>query len=718
MIRWYWGDNYRAEWESELSERGIRRCYEINNPDEVDSSKRSKRTEDPQLCLRCRYIDWAKLATLEVPTCIGIPIARIEQSRRQLQASDCDLCRILASDTLFPEDESPDVPVGQLIARSSAFINLRDMVGLRPKLEYRSVKDTVGISLQGSYRAGMRICIGGFVESEIGTVLRPVEVDLTIVQDWLQSCRVNHPDTCPTAEAPGLLESPVLQRLRVLDCHSKTVVRKPRSSMYVALSYVWGKTQDNTCYPRVVEDSMAVCIALGYQYLWVDRYCIDQSDARDKHEQISAMDLIYGSADMVIIAAAGDDAHYGLPGLGSRKRIPQQSMQIGDVQLIEIFNTRQRLRQTVWWTRGWTFQESLLARRKLIFTEQEVYFQCRYSYCFESFHVPKSLGGLLGSHTPGYSGGDAIVSLSPLTSFIPGDASLEQLEDQLIQYTNKSLSFESDRLNAFLGVLNASKIAHIWGIPVLVDADQWYGSSLDIIFLGWRSLNTGQRNNMFPSWSWAGWTGTIENIGPGAWSYCCSNDGTSTLERGDEIRYINMSVEVNPASSNGAAMPQQVSVHRFIADFASGVYYTRTSHILEVEAPTIWVKLTLLDITQEDQGLFLHQTYWYVNLCVSHRESARFQLARTDVNQEIDTEETYLMVVLPSADFEHYMLLLVYRSDHYERLGILELVEHVKHEGPNYSELIEREDATSHLHASRSNPLWAQDIVRRKFRLG
>lgn len=272
MIRWYWGDNFRAEWESELSERKIRRCYETDNPDNSELSRAREQAGGPRLCPRCSYIDWKKLAALEIPTSMGIPIARIEQSRRELQASDCDVCRALADDTLFPDDESLDVPVGQLIARSSALIHLKDLIGLRPKLNYRSVKDTVGIALQGNHRGGLRICIGECVESEIGTVPRPVEIDLTIIQNWLHSCRSNHSDVCPAAEPGRFLERPVLQKLRVIDCHSKAVVRKPPSSMYVALSYVWGKVSSDTSYPQVVEDGITACVALGYRYLWVDRY--------------------------------------------------------------------------------------------------------------------------------------------------------------------------------------------------------------------------------------------------------------------------------------------------------------------------------------------------------------------------------------------------------------------------------------------------------------
>jgi len=62
---------------------------------------------------------------------------------------------------------------------------------------------------------------------------------------------------------------------------------------------------------------------LGYRYLWVDRYCINQGNEEEKADQCGKMDLIYQNADLTIIAAIGDNPTYGLPGVGLRKRKPK-----------------------------------------------------------------------------------------------------------------------------------------------------------------------------------------------------------------------------------------------------------------------------------------------------------------------------------------------------------------------------------------------------------
>jgi hypothetical protein len=60
-------------------------------------------------------------------------------------------------------------------------------------------------------------------------------------------------------------------------------------------------------------DAIEVTTALGRRYLWVDHYCIDQEDAVKKGKQIQQMRRIFEKADITFVAAAGEDANYGLP---------------------------------------------------------------------------------------------------------------------------------------------------------------------------------------------------------------------------------------------------------------------------------------------------------------------------------------------------------------------------------------------------------------------
>jgi hypothetical protein len=90
---------------------------------------------------------------------------------------------------------------------------------------------------------------------------------------------------------------------------------------YACLSHVWGAKEKYRCggglqnIPQTIKDAMSVCSALGVQYLWVDRYCIDQNNTEEGHHLIFNMDKIYQRGHPAIIASARPDPHDGLPGV-------------------------------------------------------------------------------------------------------------------------------------------------------------------------------------------------------------------------------------------------------------------------------------------------------------------------------------------------------------------------------------------------------------------
>ncbi|KAF2455741.1 hypothetical protein BDY21DRAFT_266272, partial [Lineolata rhizophorae] len=88
---------------------------------------------------------------------------------------------------------------------------------------------------------------------------------------------------------------------RFIDCENRTIVSENVVDRYAAPSYVWGAHDshhsDRTPFnygnllpsnlPTVIEDSTFAAGKLGYIYLWVDRYCVNQDNLEDKHHQIS-----------------------------------------------------------------------------------------------------------------------------------------------------------------------------------------------------------------------------------------------------------------------------------------------------------------------------------------------------------------------------------------------------------------------------------------------
>jgi Heterokaryon incompatibility protein (HET) len=126
--------------------------------------------------------------------------------------------------------------------------------------------------------------------------------------------------------------------------------------------------------PQVILDAMTVTLNLGHQYLWVDKYCISQNAGSEKHEQVRNMDVIYRDACLTIIVASGEPGCHSLPGF-SRPRVHQPQVSIGEgLYVSPMPDPLWVIRNSCWATRGWTYQEALLSRRRLVFTDHQVYF--------------------------------------------------------------------------------------------------------------------------------------------------------------------------------------------------------------------------------------------------------------------------------------------------------------------------------------------------------
>ncbi len=101
------------------------------------------------------------------------------------------------------------------------------------------------------------------------------------------------------------------------------------------------------------------------------------------------MDLIYSAAKIVIIAATGSNNSHGLSGAGSTTRTPLRSIKVSNkLSFVPIKHAKDCIQDSVWATRAWTLQEGLLARRRLVFTPEQIYFECMEMQIVETISVP------------------------------------------------------------------------------------------------------------------------------------------------------------------------------------------------------------------------------------------------------------------------------------------------------------------------------------------
>lgn len=358
----------------------------------------------------------------------------------------------------------------------------------------------------------------------------PHDIDFQEFKEYLSCCTSEHGDLCRARKMTPA------DMLRVFNCTTRQVEYACPGVKYVALSYVWGGV---TCtkerLPQTIEDAAIVTVELGYNYLWVDQLCIDQNDP-NKIVYIQQMDRIYHNAEVTIIAAAGDNADYGIPGVSSTPREGQRCFKVGRHLLLEPQNEAfSRLSKSTWNTRGWTFQERLLSSRRLVFTNREAYFSCASnSDYYGSEGQPPQVHHLQRRYLRAH---DQVRRVSfPFC----GEAGLPELTSLIREYSSRNLTEPSDVLDAFWAVFRMFErakrpIYHIWGVPMLSATarrnpkDPKDESCRDTFLYGlsWKKSETSshsfQRRPGFPSWSWTGWIGEVEYPSSGWYSGQGSN---------------------------------------------------------------------------------------------------------------------------------------------------------------------------------------------------
>jgi hypothetical protein len=375
--------------------------------------------------------------------------------------------------------------------------------------------------------------LGGYSKRPVVSP-RQLQVDRfedDVVRGWLKICDTAHINTCGIS--PHMPAS--LRGLKVIDCLERVILPFDNNVPFVTLSYVWGSAKEG-CHvlgnqiphqpPKVIADAIRVTRMLGFRYLWVDRYCIPQENAEEKRVQIQHMGTIYAASSLTIIAAAGTGPERGLPGVNGALRAQQLRTQISHSELI--FRGRDvcaPITSSVWNSRGWTLQEGLLSRRRLVFTETEVYFQCLSMQCMEGVSVPlQDLHGYVEPHD--YVDGirnhihhrifpsirDHPKHPGPLLSLISN-------------FMKRRLTDDSDAIDAVRGIFSffansILQVRHVCGLPIFspdyFPTNPWKSpTSQFAAALEWGDVNDLVRRPKFPSWSWAGWKLLSSEYAPG-----------------------------------------------------------------------------------------------------------------------------------------------------------------------------------------------------------
>jgi hypothetical protein len=345
-------------------------------------------------------------------------------------------------------------------------------------------------------------------------------LDFELLHTWLSICQQRH-SFCSKSndQNNGNWQFPFY----LVDVQTRTVVLARPGTRYIALSYVWGKSEihphqrrdasdpsnsemavsERACprtlprtLPQTIEDSIHVVKKLNERYLWVDAYCIDQRDIDELWVQVENMDKVYSNAFLTIIAASGADASIGLPGISrpfSHASQPVVKIPFGTLMATFSKNLDRSLEAALWSRRAWTMQEGVLSTRSLTFTVEHVYLKCKEEVFIDI--LPSLSSRYIHKFTSTKSSDwiDRVVWL------------FSDYADIVMNYTKRKLSYSSDILNALAGILHRvstnTKVKFLYGLP-----------QQDIVnALVWRSYDGHAlvRRHGFPSWSWCGWEGPV-----------------------------------------------------------------------------------------------------------------------------------------------------------------------------------------------------------------
>lgn len=250
---------------------------------------------------------------------------------------------------------------------------------------------------------------------------------------------------------------------------------------FACLSYCWGNSETQTqtgettranlskqlqgislnSLPKTIIDAIYLCYKLGFRFLWVDRLCIIQDDARDWEKEASRMCDIYSRSALTITVPSCIRSSQSF----LRKR--QNAHQFGEKDgfaVIECFNAKSESKGNLWlvagvigrriaswflesswddftidpsaegncWiTRGWTFQEWMLSPRVLHIDTMTLW------DCFEGYANELNRRYMERAHllrNPGEYG---------------KGLSWEWIVEE---YTQREITYEKDRLPALAGL--------------------------------------------------------------------------------------------------------------------------------------------------------------------------------------------------------------------------------------------------------------------------
>jgi hypothetical protein len=339
------------------------------------------------------------------------------------------------------------------------------------------------------------------------------EKSLGRMRGWIHQCGLEH-DRCKKPE-PRFMPTRLLDVGCTPSQSVRLVLAADPEDRYIALSHCWGSstplvtTSENissfqaeilpSSFPNSFSDAIKITQLLGIRYLWIDSLCIVQDDPEDWLRESAMMASVYGNADITIVASKASSSAEGF--LSSRhetfvlKKETNASGQETDLFLINreyntnLISRALRSHQEPLSKRAWAIQERHLSRRRVVFAEAQIFWECN--------QMTKSEDTQLAVTHSSYG------QYEPLSS--------SSWYDIVESFTNCEITYETDTFPAISGV--AKTVARTTGgiycaglwMNQLCNSLLWYPQQVRSD--GWRKIK--RKRYVAPSFSWAASQGRV-----------------------------------------------------------------------------------------------------------------------------------------------------------------------------------------------------------------
>lgn len=478
------------------------------------------------------------------------------------------------------------------------------------------------------------------------------EVDGMALRALIEDCIDNHPG-CTLGDV-SLLPSMLLQ---ISGTTSTPSVRLVKTSdivahpvRYVCLSYCWGGEQpgkttssrlssylagiDTALLPNTILDAVRTTLSLGFEYLWVDAFCIVQDSGPDKGVELNKMSSIYAGAACTLCAMTAKAASEGFLETVSEEdttwNIALRDTGEDHAAILEMRSdlSCSDLTDEPLLARAWTYQEALLSPRVVMFFAegQRPAFRC-------SVGTLRSDGGMISAIPK------SVMCLQDTMESLKGTDWRHKIHNEwstiVRQFSFRSVAFQDDRFPALMGIVTewASRLgtgrylAGLWSETLLTD-------------LLWRVPN--------------GWTprSSLEPFAAPSWSWASRNHPVNYQERGevwadDSLARV-VACDVTPLDSDvpygalkSARLVVECVAERITFPDAEGdpVGYSTT---IKTEDGTVWYFMFDDDPRPQDVG-----EVWLLSLAMEepYNNAHEIGLAVRKVdNPEKGGEELYVRV--------------------------------------------------------------------------